>query len=114
MVEYLGGEDIAGKKMKAKKGWDGTNGDNSSGFSALPSPIKKHRTAVGSSMSFFGGNQNGWWWSSTEEWFGNEPNNVDKSNFAIGMYLTSNSDSDEAFIYYYWKLDGLSVRCVKN
>jgi len=38
LIAYLGGEDIAGQKMKSVTGWpSGSEGDNSSGFSALPS-----------------------------------------------------------------------------
>lgn len=37
LIKYLGGEQVAGKKMKSTSGWElGTEGNNSSGFSALP------------------------------------------------------------------------------
>ena len=37
LTDFLGGSDIAGKKMKSKDGWsDNGNGDNSSGFNGLP------------------------------------------------------------------------------
>jgi uncharacterized protein (TIGR02145 family) len=36
LTDFLGGGDIAGKKMKSKDGWsNGGNGDNSSGFNGL-------------------------------------------------------------------------------
>ena len=44
LINYLGGEDVAGEKLKSKKGWDkyhGKNyGNNQSGFSALPAGFK--------------------------------------------------------------------------
>jgi len=66
LMGELGGESVAGYKMKATEGWSNSgNGNNVSGFSALP-----------------GGDRNskGWflfqgyyaaWWSSTEEQSGN-------------------------------------------
>ena len=41
LTDYLGGEDIAGGKMKSIGGWSNNgNGSNSSGFNALPSGIR--------------------------------------------------------------------------
>ena len=37
LINYLGGEEVAGEKLKASSGWENNgNGSNSSGFSALP------------------------------------------------------------------------------
>lgn len=37
LIDFLGGEDVAGSKLKKNTGWhDGCNGTNESGFSGLP------------------------------------------------------------------------------
>ena len=37
LIDYLGGEEVAGEKMKSTSGWEENgNGSNSSGFTALP------------------------------------------------------------------------------
>jgi len=67
LINYLGGEDVAGKKMKATSGWKGYynnvngNGTNESGFTALPGG--DHHPAGW--QSFIG--YNGYWWSSTKD-----------------------------------------------
>ncbi|MBK7505887.1 MAG: fibrobacter succinogenes major paralogous domain-containing protein [Bacteroidetes bacterium] len=51
LITYLGGEDIAGRKMKSTKGWEtsgdendssGFNGNNSSGFTGLPAGYRSN------------------------------------------------------------------------
>jgi len=37
LIDFVGGREIAGKKLKATSGWDGNNGTDDFGFSALPS-----------------------------------------------------------------------------
>jgi len=67
LTDYLGGENVAGTKMKSTSGWekgnlrnrDG-NGTNSSGFSGLPGGFRYSDGAFGSIGGF------GFWWSSTE------------------------------------------------
>jgi len=60
LISFLGGEVIAGKKLKSRKGWknDG-NGSDSSGFKALPGG---YRDPAG----WFGNGGFGRWWSSTQ------------------------------------------------
>lgn len=61
LTDHLGGEDVAGTKMKSSRGWynDG-NGTNESGFSALPGGYRYHFGR------FFSIGRDAYWWSSTE------------------------------------------------
>jgi len=60
LTDYLGGEEVAGDKMKSKTGWsENGNGTNSSGFSGLPGGDR-------SSGAFSSIGDYGVWWSSTE------------------------------------------------
>jgi len=61
LVDYLGGAEKAGAKMKSKQGWaeDG-NGTNSSGFSGLPGGTRDYNG------TFYPIGYYGYWWSSTE------------------------------------------------
>jgi len=61
LTDYLGGEDVAGTKMKSTSGWEENgNGTNSSGFNALPGGS---RSLDG---SFANVGYSGIWWSSSE------------------------------------------------
>ncbi|MBM3416347.1 MAG: hypothetical protein FJY20_07845 [Bacteroidetes bacterium] len=60
LTDYLGGEDVAGTKMKSTSGWEENgNGTNSSGFNGLPGGLRGGNGSF-SSVGKFGG-----WWSST-------------------------------------------------
>lgn len=64
LFEYLGGFEVAGKKMKSRNGWDtkyASNGNNISGFNALPTG---ERDNFGFYMAF---SQYAWYWSATSE-----------------------------------------------
>jgi len=66
LVNYVGGDSIAGKKLKSKTGWDDDygksgNGTDEYGFSALPGG---HIMSGGSS---YNAGKTGGWWSATEE-----------------------------------------------
>ncbi len=97
LTDYLGGEDVAGTKMKSKSGWDEyNNGTNESGFSGLPGGLRYGDGSFNDRGSY------GKWWSSTEY----RPYN------AWYRYLH----------YYYGSVTrypsgkgcGLSVRCIKD
>jgi uncharacterized protein (TIGR02145 family) len=62
LSDYLGGEDVAGGKMKSTSGWNtpNTNASNSSGFSGLPGGVRYD------DGSFYNIGNYGNWWSSTE------------------------------------------------
>ena len=97
LVDFAGGKDTAGKKLKAKSGWnENGNGTDSYGFSALPG-------GYGVSDSFFddvgdGGN----WWSATE----------DDSDDAYCRNM--NYDNSLVGRDYYDKSLLFSVRCVQD
>ncbi len=95
----VGGEDVAGKKLKAKSGWnDGGNGTDESGFSGVPG-----------GRGFSDGNFNfagniGFYWSASEK------------NAKNAYYRPLRNDTDNVS----WNADGVnkgylfSVRCVKD
>ncbi len=61
LTDFLGGETIAGFKMKSTTGWlNNGNGNNSSGFNGLPGG---YRSSIG---TFYNITKYGFWWSSTE------------------------------------------------
>jgi uncharacterized protein (TIGR02145 family) len=104
LVDFAGGEYAAGKRLKAKSGWDDSegisgNGTDKYGFSALSG-------GYGNSSGGFGdvGNE-GYWWSANE--YGEYSDNAYRQNMS---YLNE---------YAYWDDYGLksnlfSVRCVQD
>ena len=97
LVTSLGGEFLAGKKMKAKNGWlDKGSGTDESGFTGLPGG---KRTSKGGFTQL---GKWGFWWTSTQTapekaWF---------------RYLIFSFDIIPRLIYV--KDNGLSVRCIKD
>jgi len=99
LLDYLGGEQVAGKKMKSKKGWgEVTKGTNSSGFSGLPGGSRDFSGWFEGSGRFYLGN----WWSSTEY-----------TKFK-SIRCTVNWYDDDAKILIKSNSEGLSVRCIKD
>jgi len=102
LLNYLGGVDIAGGKLKEKgtTHWQSpnTSATDEFGFTALPGG---RRDNIG--WYDLKGNQ-GWWWSSTD--------NTTDPGYSSHVYI----DNAEAGIYYYSleKTYGLSVRCLKD
>ena len=101
LVNYLGGELAAGKRMKSTSGWntyegESGEGDNSSGFNAL---------AAGSRHIDGGFNQLGfsaWYWSST---------GYDQSST---WYRSLGYFHEGVYRYFGNRRYGFSVRCVKD
>jgi len=98
LVNFLGGENVAGGKLKATSGWafDG-NGTDDYGFSALPGGSRDGLTGTFQKVDI-----SGYWWSSTENdqiyaWFRRITHNYD----IIYKNLAS-------------KKSGYSVRCIKD
>jgi len=61
LIDFAGGDEIAGKKLKAASGWaDKGNGDDTFGFAALPAG------SYGYSGRFYGMGNVSYGWSSTE------------------------------------------------
>jgi len=97
LVDYLGGSENAGAKMKSKQGWaeDG-NGTNSSGFSGLPGGLRNY---VG---TFYGIGKYGYWWSFSE---------LSTSNAWYRSLGYFNGSVDRG---NYVKAVGFSVRCLRD
>jgi uncharacterized protein (TIGR02145 family) len=104
LTNYLGGESVAGGKMKttgtieAGTGlWYSPNQDatNSSGFSGAPGGFRDYD---GPYLSF----GQGFWWSSSEDDYGN----------AWGRSLYT--ETNYAFSEYLFKVYGCSVRCLRD
>jgi len=102
LVAFAGGNGIAGKKLKAKSGWDNYkdksgNGTDDYGFSALP----------GSHIGYYGE-----WWSSTDNIGGAYYNTA----YHQGMYyhLNSTGYDPKYFISPFLKAGMISVRCIKD
>ncbi len=102
LTNFLGGENIAGGKMKVPGNYYWFNNDpdssNISGFNALPGGNR--------SGTFSGLNSRGYWWSSTEQslnsccsWY------REIYNSGLGIYRNGNYPS---------KNNGMSVRLVKD
>ena len=100
LVNYLGGEKIAGGKMKEAGylHWKEPNegADNSSGFSGLPAGFRY------SNGSFYSRGDGADFWSSTET----------EASYAGNRGLgCSNAGLDR---FYGYKSNGMSVRCLKD
>ncbi len=86
---------MAGAKLKARSGWNGGNGTDNYGFSALPGGLCE------SDGKFYSAGDIGYWWSSTE----------DGNGKAYQRGMTSDEDAsygshNKSYLH--------SVRCVKD
>ena len=100
LTNFLGGEDLAGEKLKSKQGWKKNgkksgNGNNSSGFNALPGGGNNYGDFI--NITVYGG-----WWSSSE---GNEDLAWHRDMYYFNTKVTRT-------IYY--KKVGYSVRCLRD
>lgn len=105
LINELGGDEIAGKKLKNKEGWkidgkDGGNGNNKSGFTALPAGAKtgKWLNSIGRRTNF---------WSIR--------------GYGGFLFFILESESDEVSSASYYsdirersEYYALSVRCIKD
>ncbi len=101
LVDFLGGDAIAGKKMKSTKSWktyDGTSGkgDNSSGFNGLPAGSRNN---IG---VFYEIGYNALFWSSTQ------------SGDYSAWYRHLGYNHTGVNRYFLNKSFGFSVRCVQD
>ena len=100
LTDYLGGESVAGGKMKevGTTSWNSPNTDatNTSLFSALPGGLR------GNDGSCYGIGSSGNWWSSSEY------------NTYIAGYRYLNGSNGDVNSYGYVKEVGLSVRCLRD
>jgi uncharacterized protein (TIGR02145 family) len=105
LIEFLGGKDVAGKKMKFTKFWDDNdglsgNGSNESGFFGLPSGFRYHFGEFQDLVKSVN------WWSST----------IDDENGGTGWGVSIvNGELDESTgTGYFYNAAGLSVRCLRE
>ena len=97
LTDFLGGEDLAGQKMKSLTGWaDSGNGTNSSGFNGLPGGY------CFDTGDFDGVAEVGGWWSSSEY----------DSYSSWGRFL--NTINTKVFRGFNDKGSALSVRCLRD
>jgi len=100
LTDFLGGESVAGGKMKAAglTYWNSPNADatNSSGFTGLPGGYRFYN-GISSLIGYFGA-----WWSSTE-------NATENSWYRSINY--SNNVVDKSINH---KTGGFSVRCIRD
>ena len=96
LTDFLGGEAVAGTKMKSNSGWEENGiGTNSSGFSGLPGGDRN----VNGFFHFIGFYCT--WWSSTE-------------NYNSGCYRHLNYSYGYVKRNHYSMGCGLSVRCLRD
>jgi uncharacterized protein (TIGR02145 family) len=100
LIETVGGENTAGKHLKAKSGWNDNEGKSGNGldkygFSALPG---SHYNGEFDGAGYYGG-----WWNST----------VSEDNESVAHYWNMSHNSDRAGWYYDAKSTAFSVRCIK-
>lgn len=100
LITYLGGESIAGNKLKetGPTHWMSENASatNESGFTALPGGYRNYAS------TFSNIRKQGCWWSGTE-------NSTLESSYRSVYYTYSNVDKGSSN-----KRSGISVRCVKD
>ena len=100
LTTYLGGESVAGGKMKSTSGWQNNgnygNGTNTSGFTGLPGGCRYNNG------NFYTIGALGNWWSSSE---------YDTYN---ARYRDLNNNNGNVYRYYNDKQNGFSVRCLRD
>jgi uncharacterized protein (TIGR02145 family) len=104
LVNYLGGSDIAGSKIKevGTNNWSLPNKDatNTSGFTALPAGLRSSLDGTFAGQGIYGG-----WWSTME---------LDSSPLSAAWCRWIHADTTVIARNEIFKIDGFSVRCVKN
>ncbi|TFV95792.1 hypothetical protein E4S40_06100 [Algoriphagus kandeliae] len=100
----LGGHPVAGRALKNEDGCnDQGNGNNLSGFSAMPGGFREI-TLLNSNNGFLGLGNTGYWWSST----------YDSRTESVWVVSLSKRD-DKLFTTFDTAFsDGYSIRCIKD
>jgi uncharacterized protein (TIGR02145 family) len=97
LSDYLGGEGVAGKKMKSTSGWNNKgNGTNESGFNGLPGGYRSYDGTFSNLGNY------GYWWSASED---------DTDNAYLRIL---NHGNDTLYRDYTNKGKGFSVRCLRD
>ncbi|MCL1956785.1 MAG: hypothetical protein FWF63_05640 [Fibromonadales bacterium] len=100
LIDFVGGSDIAGLKLKAIDGWKNKNGEDSYGFSALPGGESYHNGGFDGTGAI--------WWSSSEE---TTPYNIVLEAYC--MYINGKYDYASSPLSCI-KSTMISVRCLKD
>jgi len=100
LVKTVGGNEIAGKKLKSKNGWDGTD---ELGFSAMPGGYC-FIAYPDNNVQFCGIGKLGFWWSATGSAIGKEAHF--RVMYSYYEYMGGN--------YFDRRRNMFSVRCVQN
>jgi len=96
LVKVVGGKKVAGKKLKSKTDWNGTD---DFGFSALPGGSRWHD----GSFLEIGDKGKGHWWSATQS-----------GDHEFAYYLNMSSGHENAVVSRSRKSRGFSVRCLQE
>lgn len=101
LADFLGGESVAGTKMKSTDFWadyggKSGNGTNESGFSGLPGGLRL------SDGSFVNIGKSGYWWGSTEV------------STSLAWYRSLSCSNGDVGRLYDLKESGFSVRCLRD
>lgn len=103
LVDFLGSKLIVGNKLKSTAGWKNNgNGNNSSGFTALPGGNRN------SDGSFWFEGEYGYWWSTTGG--SGKPEAIAKARIRVMNYYSNTIIHGDGG----YGMSGLSVRCFKN
>ena len=94
--DVLGGQNVAGGKMKTTYGWNGGEGTNLSGFSGLPGGVRGDFSGTANA------GYDGSWWSSTQS----DSGALDRSLFQDGGDVLFPDDSNQRY--------GYSIRRIKD
>ena len=106
LTDYLGGDSLAGLKMRSGRGWENnSNGTNSIGFAGLPSGS---REVLG---DFYGVGAQTFWWSSSEHIVKTSDPFFGAAAWCRFIWSDNggNVTSDHSF-----KTLGMSVRCLRD
>lgn len=103
LVDFLGGKEISGNRLKSKREWEDSLGTNESRFNALPGCCRDH-------LGEFSGiedDQNWWksygyWWTST--------GNDEETAWCRNLHSSGSFVYRDSFFTGY----GFSVRCIKD
>jgi uncharacterized protein (TIGR02145 family) len=98
LTTFLGGTNLAGGQMKATNLWlaPNTGATNSSGFTGIPGGSRDHLGP------FYYLGEFGYWWSSSEY------------STDIARYCALYYNYAESYQAFYYKANGLSVRCIRD
>jgi uncharacterized protein (TIGR02145 family) len=126
LIKFLGGEEIAGEKMKSTDGWiqrslfDGlvdilfkglikkSNGSNSSGFNGIPSGCRDFNGR------FDGLGHVGYWWSSSSNTSDLNYLDINADDYNSKFSVSLDRLSTYADLYCWGDDYGHSVRCIKD